>query len=90
MHLSYASPPVWKLYPCSDIISKSYKLTFLAIYFIAVLQLFRYSVFHGRDTPISVSTLKPLLGVIGVHHWNPKHLLYYPFVYKTSSYIVIC
>ena len=26
--LSYASPPIWKLHPHSDIISKSYKLTF--------------------------------------------------------------
>ena len=22
-------------------------------------------------------------------YWNPEHLLYYQFVYKTSSYIVI-
>ena len=22
-------------------------------------------------------------------HWNPEYLLYYQFVYKTSSYIVI-
>jgi len=25
----------------------------------------------------------------GFYYWNPKHLLYYPFVYKTSNYTVI-
>jgi len=49
--------------------------TFLAIHLIAVLQPSRYSIFHSGDTPIctvfhdgvapiSVSTLKPPLGVI--------------------------
>jgi len=37
-------------------------------------------------TSISVSPLKFLLGMI---HWNPKHLLYLLLVYKTSSYTVI-
>jgi len=46
-------------------------------------------VFHDRVTPVSVSTLKPPLRAIGVSHWNPEHLLYYQFVYKTSSYTVI-
>ena len=48
------------------------------------------SVFHDGVTPISVSILKPPLGVIGFYHWNPEYLLYYQFVYKTSSYTVIC
>ena len=39
---------------------------FLTIHLMAVLQPSGYSVFHSRDTPISVSTLKPLLGVIEV------------------------
>ena len=26
--VSYASPPIWKLHPCGDIISKLYKPTF--------------------------------------------------------------
>jgi len=63
--LSYVSPPIWKLYPCGDIIFKLYK-----------------PAFHGRDTPIqfglhdrvtpvSVLTLKPLLGVIEVLPLKP-------------------
>ena len=50
------------------------------------------SVFYGRITPVSVSTLKPLLGVIGVLPLKPwiSPILYYLFVYKTSSYTVIC
>ena len=39
--------------------------TFLITYLMAVLQPSGYSIFYGRDTPISVSTLKPLLKVIG-------------------------
>jgi len=46
-------------------------------------------VFYDGVIFVSVSTLKPLLGVIGVLPLNPEHLLYYPFVYKTSSYTVI-
>ena len=46
--LSYASPPVQKLHPHSDIISKLYKPTFLATHLIAVLQSSGYSIFHGR------------------------------------------
>ena len=46
-------------------------------------------VFHDGVTSVSISTLKPPLGVIGVLPLNPEHLLYYPFVYKTSSYTVI-
>ncbi len=50
---------------------------FLTICLMVVLQPSRYSIFHGRDTPyltqffmmelppVSVSILKPLLGVIG-------------------------
>ena len=37
---------------------------FLTTHLMAVLQPFRYSVFHRRDTPVSVSTLKPPLRVI--------------------------
>jgi len=56
--LNYTSPP-------------SMVATFLATYLIAVLQPSRYSVFHDRVTPISVSTLKPLLGAIGVLPLKP-------------------
>jgi len=45
---------------------------FLATHLMAVLQLSGYSVFHGRDTPVSVSTLKPLLRVIGVLPLKPQ------------------
>jgi len=52
--MSYASLPIWKLHPCGDITisSPSTAATFLAIYLTAVLQPSRYSIFHGRDTPI--------------------------------------
>ena len=50
--LSYVSPPVRKLHPCSNIISQLYKSTFLTTHLTAVLQPSRYSVFYGRDTPI--------------------------------------
>ena len=55
--LSYASPPIWKLHPYSDIISKLYKLTFLTTCLMVMLQPSRYSIFHGRDTPIQLSLL---------------------------------
>ena len=42
--------------------------TFLAICLMAVLQPSGYSVFHDGVTSVSVSTLKPLLGVIGFYH----------------------
>ena len=29
-------------------------------------------------------------GQQGFYYWNPEHFLYYQFVYKTSSYTVIC
>jgi len=54
--LSYVSLPIWKLHPCSDIISELYKLAFhfLATCLMAVLQPSRYFVFYGRDTPIQL------------------------------------
>jgi len=55
-----------KLHPYSDIISKTYKSAFLATHLMAVLQPSGYSIFHDGVTPVSVSTLKPLLGVIEV------------------------
>jgi len=50
--VSYTSPPVRKLHSRSEIISKTYKSTFLATCFMAVLQPSGYSVFYGGDTPI--------------------------------------
>jgi len=52
----YTSPPIWKLHPCSDIISELYKpaFHFLATYLMAVLQSSKYFVFHGGDTPIQL------------------------------------
>ena len=62
--------------PCQQLIQ--IKPTLLATYLMAVMQSSRYSVFHDRDTPIqfgllwwsytpiSISTLKTLLRVIGV------------------------
>ena len=64
----YISPPIWKLHPCSDIISELYKpaFHFLATCLMVVLQPSRYFVFYNRVTPVSVSTLKPPLKVIEV------------------------
>ena len=66
-NMSYTSPPIWKLHPCSDITTSlsSTAATFLATHLMTVLQLSRYSVFHDGVTPVSVSILKPLLRVIG-------------------------
>ena len=55
--LLYASPPIQKLHPCSDIISNYTSLPFMAAIFLVtylkiVLQLSGYSIFHGGDTPI--------------------------------------
>ena len=47
------------------------------------------SVFHDGVAPISVSTLKPPLGVIGVLPLKPQASPIISVVYKTSSYIVI-
>ena len=75
--------------------------TFLATRLMAVLQPSRYSVFHDGDTSIQLSlpwrsyfcqclnTETSAWGNRGCYHWNPEHLLYYQFVYKTSSYTVI-
>ena len=46
--------------------------TFLATRLMAVLQPSRYSVFYNGDTPVSVSTLKPPLGAIGVLPLKPR------------------
>ena len=56
--LNHTSPP-------------SIAATFLATYLMVVLQPSRYSIFHDGVTPVSVSTLKPLLGVIGVLPLKP-------------------
>ena len=47
------------------------------------------SVFHDRVIPVSVSTLKPLLRVIGVLPLKPWASPIISVVYKTSSYTVI-
>ena len=57
MYLSYASLPVQKLHPCSNIISNYTSLpsmvaTFLTTHLMVVLWPSRYFIFHGRDTPI--------------------------------------
>ena len=55
---------------------------FLVTHLIVVLQPFRYSIFYGRDTPfdlvfhngvtpVSISILKPPLGIIGVIPLKP-------------------
>ena len=46
--------------------------TFLTTCLMTVLQPSGYSVFHDRVTPISISTLKPPLGVIGVLPLKPQ------------------
>ena len=37
-----------------------------------MIQLSKYSVFHGGVTPVSVLTLKPLLGIIGAILLKPQ------------------
>jgi len=56
--LNHTSPP-------------SMAATFLATRLMAVLQPSGYSVFHDRVAPVSVSTLKPPLGAIGVLPLKP-------------------
>ena len=48
------------------------------------------SVFHDGVAPVSVSTLKPPLGAIGVLLLKPRASPIISVVYKTSSYTVIC
>jgi len=48
--VSYASPPIWKLYPCSDIISQLYKLTFYDSHL-------SHNIFYGSITTIWVFCL---------------------------------
>ena len=76
MLLLYASPPVQKLHHCDNIISNYTSPSFSQH---ALRQCYNYlgilsstaeillfnSVFHDEVTSVSVSTLKPLLGVIG-------------------------
>ena len=52
--VSYASLLIQKLHPHSEVTSKTYKPTFLAIHLIAILQPSRYSIFYGEDTPIQL------------------------------------
>jgi len=86
--VSYASPPIWKLHPHGEVISKTYKPAFHSGHLshntsygsaaiilgipssTAEILLFN-SVFHDGITPVSVSILKPLLGIIGVLPLKP-------------------
>ena len=65
VHLSKNNVPAVKL-PLNHTILPSIVATFLATCLMAVLQPSRYSIFHDGVTSISVSTLKPPLGAIGV------------------------
>ena len=90
VHLSRNNVPTVEP-PLNHTSSPSMVATFHATCLMAVLQPSRYSVFHDGDTPIhsvfydgvtlvSVSTLKPLLGVIGVLPLKPQ----------ASSIISVC
>ena len=81
--VSYTSPLIQKLHPYGGVTSKTYKPTFLTTHLMAVLQLLGIPsstveillfnlVFHDGVTPVSVSTLKPLLGIIGVLPLKPR------------------
>jgi len=83
-----------KLHPRSNATSEPYKPAFHGGHFsrntshggAATLWIFRLPQWrYSYSTQSSITEL--LLSVS--QHWNPKHLLYYHFVYKTSSYIVI-
>jgi len=73
--VSYASPPVQKQHPHGETTSEPYKPAFHSGHLscnppdilssMAEILLFN-SVFYDRVAPVSVSTLKPPLGVIGV------------------------
>jgi len=56
IRVSYASPPIWKLYPCGvkHTSPPSTVATFLVTRLMVVLQPSGYSVFHNRDTPIQL------------------------------------
>jgi len=93
--LSYASLSIWKLYHCSKVTSKTYNLAFYGSYLscnisygsaviIWVFCLLWQRYFHSTQ-----SSMTELLLLVS-QHWNPEYLLYYPFVYKTSSYTIIC
>jgi len=75
--LSYASPlsgnniPTVKP-PPNHTSPPSMAATFLATCLMAVLQPSGFSIFHDGATPVSVSTLKSLLGVIGVLPLKPQ------------------
>jgi len=71
VHLSGNNIPAVKL-PLNHTSLSSTAATFLATCLMAVLQPSRYSVFYGGDTLVNVSTLKPLLGVIGVLPLKPR------------------
>ena len=77
--MSYASPPVWKQCPHSETTSEPYKPAFHSGHLsrntshggAATLRIFRLPLFHDGVAPVSVSTLKPPLGVIGVLPLKP-------------------
>ena len=70
VHLSGNNVPTVKL-PLNHTSPPSMAATFLATRLMVVLQPSRYSVFHDRVNPVSVSTLKLPLGVIGVVTLKP-------------------
>ena len=74
--VSYTSPPIQKQRSRSDATSEPYKPTFLATRLMVVLQPPGYSVFHDGVTPVSVSTLKPPLGAIGVVNTETPSISY--------------
>ena len=60
--LSYTSPLVWKLHPCSGVTFKTYKPTFHGSHLSHNMSYgstatSRYSVFHSGDTPIQLGLL---------------------------------
>ena len=71
VHLSGNNVPV-VIPPSNHTSLPSMAATFLATRLMAVLQPSGYSVFHDGVAPVSVSTLKPPLGVIGVLPLKPR------------------
>ena len=70
-----------KLYLCGDATSEPYKPTFLTTRLMAVLQPSGYSVFHDGVNPVSVSTLKLPLRVIGVVTTETPSISYTFYLY---------
>ena len=80
----------YKLNEVCDTSSPSTVATFLATHLMAVLQPSGYSIFHGRNTPIQLSLPWRSYFCQCLNTETPSISYTICFVYKTSSYTIIC